>query len=310
MTGFPPIHGHGAVKRVLRQTGAHALLFTGPESVGRRTVARWYAAWLNCEQTLDEPCGKCESCRLALAETHPDYREIAPEATTKSGRASRRPQLRIDELVPREGGSAEPLSRWLETRPRFKHRVGVIDQAESLTEQAANAFLKMLEEPPSYARIVLIAPSVQAVLPTLASRSLPVRFGAVMEGAASDPAARLGQPGKRLQAEQQPEAFEARRDSVQRYLLSLRGGLEEALVQADGLEKQWLAESPFDLSLLLRAELSRWPPETYAAAVSAVERCETALAAYASPGVAVQVLTLELREIVGKGKLSLTSLRD
>lgn len=298
MTDFLPIHGHDAVKRALRRSGAHALLFTGPESVGRRALARWYAAWLNCEQPSDEPCGHCASCRPVLAGTHPDYREIAPEATTKSGRASRRPQLRIDELVPREGGNPEPLSRWLETRPRFKCRVGVIDQAESLTEQAANAFLKMLEEPPSYARIILIAPSTQAVLPTLASRSLPVRFGAVMEAESAYPAARLGQPGKRLQAERQPEAFEALRDIVRRYLLSLPKGLEEALVEADRLEKQWLAESPFDLSLLLRAELSRWPPEAYPAALGAVERCEAALAAYASPGIAVQVLTLELRGIV------------
>ena len=83
----------------------------------------------------------------------------------KTGKRSRNVQLRIDDLVWRANGNPAPLGPWLETRPRFRRRVGVIDSAETLNPQAANAFLKFLEEPPSYTVIILIAPSPQAVLP-------------------------------------------------------------------------------------------------------------------------------------------------
>lgn len=296
-----PLIGHEQVQALLHDLRSHTLLFIGPPRVGRRLVAHWYAALLNCRQPERAPCGVCESCRLFEADAHPDYRELAPISETKTGRRSRRPQLRIGDLVRREDGPENPLSSWLETRPRFSKRVGVIDGADTLSEGAANAFLKFLEEPPSYAVIILIAPSVGSVLPTIVSRSTPVRFGAVDASIATPephPAARLGRAGELLTAAAYPEAFSAQLSVVHSYLLALEKGLEEALEKADALEKAWSEEAHFGVAELLRARLSEWPSGAYAAGVSALERCEAALEAYAAPSVAVQVLTLELREIL------------
>jgi hypothetical protein len=294
--------GHDAALALLRCLASQTLLFVGPERVGRRLAARWYAAWLNCEAGGqlgggDEPCGSCGSCRAMLLGSHPDYRELAPELTTRTGRHSRRPQIRLGDLVPREGGNPEPLSSWLEARPRARARVGVIDQAEALGEGAANAFLKFLEEPPSYARIVLIAPSPQAVLATIASRSTVVRFGALdlslLAPGFDHPLARLGRPGDIGRAETEEGGV---LETVDSYLLSLPKGLDEALGGADLLEKRWSAGGEA-VAEVLRARLATWPPAAYAAALEAVERCEGALEVYAAAPLAVQVLTLELRDL-------------
>ncbi|HEX7021539.1 MAG TPA: hypothetical protein VF171_01700 [Trueperaceae bacterium] len=296
------VQGHEDPQELLRRLQAHTLLFVGPERVGRRQTARWYATWLNCQEPGDTPCGHCASCRAAEAGSHPDYREIAPKATTASGRLSRRPELRIDQLVPRERGEPEPLSRWLEQRPHFRRRIGVIDHADTLTPAAANAFLKILEEPPSYAIIILIAPSRSAVLPTLASRATTVRFGVVLPEdpmiGASHPARRLGQIGELIAATQDPESFQHVLGVVDDYLRAIPKSLETALEAAEALEKLWLSEEAFDLPQLLRARLSELSPETYAAGLEAVARTEQALASYASPSLALPVLTLELRRLI------------
>ena len=297
----PALRGHEAQRELLKALRAQALLFVGPSRVGRRQVARWYAAWLNCERPEDAPCGSCGSCRLLAADAHPDYREVAPAALTSSGRLSRRPEIRIGQLVPREGENEdEALSRWLEARPQFRQRVGVIDGAESLNLSAANAFLKMLEEPPAHARIVLVAPSTEAVLPTLASRCVVLRFGTVPSGPSQHPAARLGRYGELARAAAEPERFAEDEDTVKSYLRALEQGLEAAFEAADALEKRWLADGPFALDDLLLAHLSAWPPARYAAAADALARCQHALASYAAPALAFQVLTLELREILGQ----------
>lgn len=301
MTTAPPLVGHEAVRGTLRGLRPHTLLFVGPPRVGRKRVAAWYAQLLNCARPERAPCGTCESCTLFLEGAHPDLRVLAPASETKTGRRSRRRGIRIGDLVPREDGAETPLSRWLEARPRFHRRVGVVDGAEFLNEAAANAFLKFLEEPPSYAVVILIAPGTERVLPTIVSRSVVVRFGAVDAPIATPephPAARLGRVGELLEAAAHPDEFGAQLAVVRDYLNALPKGLEEALEKADALEKAWSDTARFEVAELLRARLSGWPGEAYADALAALERCETALEAYASPGVAVQVLTLELREIV------------
>lgn len=316
--------GHQGARAQLRALGAHALLFCGPEGVGRRHVARWYAALLNCasrNQTGDptgdpaEPCGRCDSCRLFEQDAHPDYREVAPPETTGSGKRQRRPEIRIGQLVPRAGESDEPLSSWLERRPAFRVRLGVIDAAERLNASAANAFLKFLEEPPSYCRIVLIAPSQQAVLATVASRCTPVRFGPVTFASGDDPhganayadlaphpALRLGRVGALERSRAEREAFEEARERADRFVAALDGDLEGAFEAADALEKALTNPAPVDVGDLLREAVRERQPALAALAEDAFGRCETALASYANPGLAVQVLALELRAALGKGR--------
>lgn len=319
---LPAVRGHERLRAALRATRAQTLLFVGPEGVGRRTVARWYAALLNCAAATPgapgaEPCGRCDSCRRFALGDHPDHREVAPRATTARGRARRRPELVIDQLVPRPRGEPEPLSRWLEARPAYRWRVGVIDHAETLNASAGNAFLKMLEEPPSWAVIVLVAPSPQAVLPTIASRAVALRFGAVDTSAYPDlgdhPAHRLGRVGELELARRDPAGYEALRDAARAYAAALPGTLEEALEASDALEKAWsnagaagdddtdASGSAGRLGDELRERLRALPAPLYAAALEELDRCEEALGAYATPSLAVHVLTLELRALLRRG---------
>ena len=301
--------GHEDAQHTLSQLASHTLLFTGPHGVGKRTTARWHAARLNCSGDVP-PCGTCPSCRLFLANEHPDYREVSASAKTSTGRISRRPMITIGQLVPRDKDKNDgetPLSTWLQQRPRFKVRVAVIDGADMLTQEAANAFLKILEEPPSYATIILTAPSADAVLPTIVSRSTQVRFGAlspaqlkdVSDGQFDHPLLHLGRASDVAAHAQDSDAVDTLVQVVADYVRALPKSLEDALQQADALEKTWSnAEQVIAVPDILRAELSQLDRGVYARALPLIDDCETALSRYASPSLAVQVLTLELRDII------------
>lgn len=295
------VRGHDDVKRVLRSLEAASLLFVGPSSVGRRRVAVWYAAWRNCAEPGEEPCGRCESCRAAARGDHPDLLVKAPDRTTTSGRPRMRPEITIDRLVPRSGPHAdpEPLSRWLETRPRYARRVGIVDGADAVNRSAGNAFLKVLEEPPSWATVILIAPSPGAVLPTLASRCTPVRFGAApvdgFEDLAPHPALRTGQVGALLRVREDPSAFEALRAAADAWVEALDGDLDGALAAAASLGEAASAHGDAYVGDLLRELLRARAPRLYPVALDALDEAEAALAAYARASTVWALLTVRLR---------------
>lgn len=314
-TSLAPL-GHSRTLQALQELwaggqGPRTLLFAGPESVGRRPTARWLAAYVNCAKPAEAPCGVCESCRLLAAGAHPDLKEVTPALTTGSGRAKRSLEIRIDQLVPRERSEPEPLGPWLLTRPRFNVRVGIIDHAEAMNAAAANSLLKLLEEPPAWALVILIAPGPEAVLPTVASRSSTVRFSpvspeefATLPGVAPDhPAVRLGQPGILLAAESDARAAgsDAARAAALALLDSLDGDLEGTLQAAEELAAtlgSGDAETGGSGALAwLRHSLRLRSPAGYAAALDAVEACEEALTHYAQASLASTVLALELRRI-------------
>ena len=277
------------------------LLFCGPDGIGKRLTARWYAAWLNCEQPGDEPCWTCPSCLSLVAGRHPDYREVAPRTITASGKISRKPEITIGQLVPRTGDEGEPLGAWLEHRPRFKRRVGVIDGAQALHPAAANAFLKILEAPPPYASIVLIAPSPQELLATVVSRSVRIDFAPLETSAFSDlaphPGLRMGQIGHLLEARAGRDAFDELQARVASYVTALSADLEQALEAADALEKAWSNSEQGVADLLrehLRGDIGLAPDRHWA-----VSRCEEAMEVYANPSLAVLRLTLDLRRSWG-----------
>jgi DNA polymerase-3 subunit delta' len=289
--------GHDRALETMRAVAGSSLLLVGPEGVGRRRAARWLAASLNCQAEPGErPCGGCDSCRR-FAAGHPDYREISARETTGTGRLSPRPEIRIGQLVPRPG-EEEPLSIWLEQRPAYRRRVGVIDGADRLTAAAANSFLKILEEPPSYATIVLIAPSPRAVLPTVASRCAVVRFGAVDTsgmGVPGHPAHRLGRPGPLLS----PAAdLEEARAEVDSFRLAVEGSLEEALAAADALAARWQQAGGNDLAELLRERFRDLEPEARLRSDDLVLAAEEAIAGYSPATLALRVLMLELRRVL------------
>jgi DNA polymerase-3 subunit delta' len=138
----------------------HAWLFTGPPGSGRSVAARAFAAALQCTDTVAGPgCGTCQGCRTTLAGTHADVREVIPEGLSISVAEMR-------SLV--AGASRRPSAgRW---------QVLLIEDADRLTEGAANALLKAVEEPPPRTAFLLCAPSDHPddIAVTLRSRCRPV----------------------------------------------------------------------------------------------------------------------------------------
>jgi len=139
----------------------HAWLFSGPRGVGKFLTARWWAALLKCPQAgACEPA--CESCRLIANGVHPDVVEMAIPENKRS--------IGIDE-------SRQLLQR-LSLRPvRRGPRIGIVRDAGDMTIDAQNAMLKLLEEPPGFAVIVLVADNASSMLPTVRSRCRHLAFG-------------------------------------------------------------------------------------------------------------------------------------
>jgi len=144
----------------------HAWLVTGPPGSGRSTAATCFAAALACPE---QGCGRCQACRLAAANGHPDVEVIRPAALTYG----------VDE--------ARQLVRQAAMSPTTAHwHVVVLEDADRLTEQAGNVLLKAIEEPPAHTVWVLCAPSIEDVLPTIASRTRHVALATPSASAVAD----------------------------------------------------------------------------------------------------------------------------
>jgi DNA polymerase-3 subunit delta' len=177
------LRGHSAQidmfrRAVQRGRTAHAYVFVGPEGVGKRLVARNIAQSLFCERIPDvqlDACGECPSCRQVRAGTHPDLLTVAcPEGKR---------ELPIELIAgAKENRGREGLCRDLALRPMsVSRRIAIIDDADKMNEESANALLKTLEEPPPGAILFLISPGIDALLPTIRSRCQPIHFSALSE---------------------------------------------------------------------------------------------------------------------------------
>lgn len=135
---------------------SHAYIIQGEEGSGKKLLAGTFAAALQCEEDKERPCGTCRSCRQAESGNHPDIRWITHEKAA-IGVDDIRLQLNNDILV-------KPYSR--------PYKVYIIDEAEKMTEQAQNAMLKTIEEPPDYAVILLLTVNAKLLLSTILSRCI------------------------------------------------------------------------------------------------------------------------------------------
>jgi DNA polymerase III subunit delta' len=152
-------------------TDAHAYLLGGPAGIGKALIALRFAQALNCETTPGDPCQACRTCRRIARGNHPDVR-IAGMATQAAGlkpeEAARQKELKI--------GTVREWQHDLNLRPyEARRRVFILHDAERLNEEASNAMLKTLEEPPPYATLVLVANSTD-LLPTIVSRCRVLRL--------------------------------------------------------------------------------------------------------------------------------------
>lgn len=132
----------------------HAILLEGDKGTGRHTLMRFLSRAAVCDGE-NSPCGECRGCHLAEIGTHPDITVIAPEDGKKNITVAQIRALRTEAYV----------------KPHMAvRRVFVIDKADTMNEQAQNAILKVLEEPPADIIFILIAESAAALLDTIISR--------------------------------------------------------------------------------------------------------------------------------------------
>jgi len=201
--GFSDFHGNKRIAAALRgalRSGRvpHSLLFTGPRGVGKFTLARMFAQAANCERLTDDACGECDTCKRigllaepqrlieqGLAErgesadaatvervplilqTHPDVWALVPDPVRLKNPVAR-PMLRIGQL--------RAVQRAAYFQPTGRRRVFILEGADTMRWDAANVFLKILEEPPGTATLILTASSGSALLPTIVSRCLQFHF--------------------------------------------------------------------------------------------------------------------------------------
>jgi DNA polymerase-3 subunit delta' len=204
--GFGEFFGNerivAALRGMLREGRVpHAMLFSGPRGVGKFTLARMFAQAANCDEGGDEFCGKCAVCvaigRLAnpqplveqaleergesadaatvervplLLQPHPDVCAVVPDPVRLRNPVAR-PVIRMGQL--------RAVQRAAYFRPAARRRVFIVDGAETMRYDFANVFLKILEEPPESATLILLAPNAYQLLPTIQSRCLRFYFAAV-----------------------------------------------------------------------------------------------------------------------------------
>lgn len=135
-----------------------AYLFVGPQEIGKKKTALTLAKGLNCEAENFDPCDKCPSCIKIEKNQHPDIHLIEDAQNIK-----------IEEV--------RQLKKDISLRPyEAKCKVFIIDNADNLTPEAANAMLKVLEEPPKDSLIILITAKPQVLYKTIISRCQAVKF--------------------------------------------------------------------------------------------------------------------------------------
>jgi DNA polymerase-3 subunit delta' len=146
---------------------AHAYAFVGPSGSGRMTTARAFAQALLCE--TGQACERCRACQLVARGQHPDLHVIVPTPPESNPKGAR--TIRI--------GAVRELERQASLRPVLAgRRVLVLDEADRMTDDAPQAFLKFLEEPPPDTVVILVLSGVRALPATVISRCQIVRFGA------------------------------------------------------------------------------------------------------------------------------------
>ncbi|MEW6272599.1 MAG: DNA polymerase III subunit delta' [Thermodesulfobacteriota bacterium] len=177
----------GLLRRALAANRlAHAFVFAGPAGVGKRAAAFALARAVLCTDAPGSGCGRCIECHLVSAGTHPDV--VVEDLASAQAERATASFVSIDQV--------RRVSAALALRPvRGARKLGIIDQAERLTQDAQNALLKTLEEPRGQATLVLVSTNLDALLPTIRSRCQRLLFAplgddlvaALLEGSGVEP---------------------------------------------------------------------------------------------------------------------------
>jgi DNA polymerase-3 subunit delta' len=166
--GYEEIIGHDLIKDHLRLAVRenkvfHAYIFNGEDMSGKNMLAGVFAKTLVCEEGGETPCNHCKACHQFDSGSHPDVKYLV---RTKAS-------IGVDDI-------REQINRDVVIRPySSRYKVYVIDEAEKMTEEAQNALLKTIEEPPAYAVIMLLTNNVEKMYSTIRSRCVTLNLRSV-----------------------------------------------------------------------------------------------------------------------------------
>ena len=171
MAGFRDIIGHNQIvdhlKNAIRmEKVSHAYIFNGESNAGKMMLAEAFAMALQCEAQGDEPCMECRSCRQAKEHNQPDIIYVTHDKPNVVSVDDIRQQLNNDIII-------KPYNS--------KYKIYIVDEAEKMNEQAQNALLKTIEEPPAYGVILLLTTNADRFLPTILSRCITLNLKSVSE---------------------------------------------------------------------------------------------------------------------------------
>lgn len=280
----------------------HAILFYGAAGIGKTAFAEQFAQSLLCESPLDDgrACGECASCGWFGQYSHPDYRRVRPELLEEEGvdgadtpegeprkaaKSAKAPskEIKIDQVR----GLADFMN--ISTH-RQGRRVITLYPAEALNTAAANALLKMLEEPAPNTVFLLVSNSIDRLLPTILSRCRKFAMGMPSATEAQswlaaqgikDPEAWLAEQGGAPLAA--IEFFQAgSRETMEEFLKYLSSpGIDGALQTADRLQKtpvpelvMWLQRWLVDLLSIKLSGRIRYYPRYHAALAALAARVD------------------------------------
>ena len=169
MYGYEILHediAENLISNVRKKVTNQAYIFQGERGVGAKECARLFSAALVCKSADTEPCGNCHACLMARADSHPDIVTLMPQDGKRN--------ITVDQI---RGVVTDAYTKPYES----EKKVYIIAYGDDMNEQAQNAFLKVLEEPPEYAVFVILAENNESLLQTIRSRCTTIKFNPVSD---------------------------------------------------------------------------------------------------------------------------------
>lgn len=244
-------------KSIVNNQLSHAYLFYGPKHIGKTKVAEYFIARLFC-QNKKNPCGQCVSCQQILKRIHPDVFWLSGSL--------KKEKIGI--------GQVRQVQEFLFSSPfAASYKIAIIEEADNLTLQAANSFLKVLEEPPKRSIVILITRSFNDLLPTLRSRCQILRFSfppknEIIAHLRDDFFLNkkeslevfnlaLGQPGLAIEFAQDAEKVEQKRELISQFISLLNKNTAEDKFKLAGLiiDSEIFSEQGLDNLLIIGRDL-------------------------------------------------------
>ncbi len=213
---FDDILGSGKLTAYIKESAVkgripHAVMLVGEEGSGKKTFARLFSKTIQCEKRAAEPCMECQSCRQVDAGQHPDIVMIGPD----EGKKSRSISVKTIRATIADGAFIKPY--------KGPFKIYIVDRAESMTAEAQNALLKILEEPPEHLMFILATTELQKVPATILSRCQRHSFKRIDAPAIADYLLQIAQK----------EGFTLHEDAAQLIARLADGGVRDALSLLD-----------------------------------------------------------------------------